>query len=82
MKNNGGKPTMKKPAEFLQGLGIGAGLIAAFGAVSLLLRPGLVGAGPNLAASMGKPVIEPRATVNTPAPLPPDYLDLCRNAGL
>ena len=38
---------MKKPAEFLQGFGIGAGLIAVVAAISLLYRPGLIVPGPD-----------------------------------
>jgi hypothetical protein len=74
---------MKKPAEFLQGFGIGAGLIAAVvAAISLLFRPGLIVPGQTHPAAAGKPVVEPRSAGETAALLPQDYLDLCRNAGL
>jgi hypothetical protein len=73
---------MKKPAEFLQGFGIGAGLIAAVAAISLFSRPGLIGPAQTRPAPAGKPIVEPRSVGEEPALLPLDYLDLCRNAGL
>jgi hypothetical protein len=73
---------MKKPAEFLQGFGIGAGLIAVMAAISLLFRPGLIVPGQTHPAPASKPVVEPRSAGETAALLPQDYLDLCRNAGL
>ncbi|HYV42543.1 MAG TPA: hypothetical protein VEO02_12195 [Thermoanaerobaculia bacterium] len=73
---------MKKPAEFLQGFGIGAGLIAAVAAISLLFRPGLLVPGQTHMAPSGKPIVEPRSAGQTTTLLPQDYLDLCRNAGL
>ncbi len=73
---------MKKPAEFLQGFGIGAGLIAAVAAISLLFRPGLIVPGQAHPAPAGKPAVEPRSAGETTAILPQDYLELCRNAGL
>ncbi len=74
---------MKKPAEFLQGFGIGVGLIAVVAAISLLSRPAT--AIPGQAARQapaGKPASEPRGAGHSAAILPPDYLDLCREAGL
>ena len=70
--------------QFAEGFGIGAALIVALGAVSLLFKPGLLGLG------LGQPRFGPRARSATgpraadtrPAPLPPDFLDLCRAAGL
>ncbi len=73
---------MKKPAEFLQGLGIGAGLIAVVAAISLLFRPAPSMPGQARQAPAGKPVVEPLGAGQSPAVLPPDYLDLCRRAGL
>jgi hypothetical protein len=70
---------MKRSTEFLQGFGIGAGLIAAVAAVSLLFRPGPGQAPP---APSGKPVVAPRGAGETAAVLTQDYLDLCRKAGL
>jgi hypothetical protein len=72
---------MKKPAEFLQGFGIGAGLIAVVAAVSLLFRPGLPGQ-TTLPGPSVKSAVEPCSAGETAALLPQDYLDLCRNAGL
>lgn len=73
---------MKPPTEFLQGFGIVAGLIAVMAAVSLFIRPALLGADQTRPAPTGKTAVEPRSAGQTPAPLPLDYLDLCRNAGL
>lgn len=73
---------MKKPAEFLQGFGIGAGLIAAVAAISLFSRPGLIGTGQTRPAPASEPIVEPCSVGEEPALLPQDYLDLCRNAGL
>ncbi len=73
---------MKKPTEFLHGFGIGAGLIAAVAAISLLFRPDLGVPGQTHQAPAGKPVVEPHNADETTELLPQDYLDLCRNAGL
>ena len=73
---------MKTPTEFLQGFGIGAGLIAVMAAISLFFRPGLLSPGQMRPAPARKTAVAPRAAVQTPAPLPEDYLDVCRNAGL
>ncbi len=73
---------MKTPAKFLEGFGIGAGLVAVLAAISLLARPGVIVPGQTAAAPAGEPIIEPRGVSATPALLPEDYLDLCRNAGL
>ena len=73
---------MNKPPEFLQGFGIGAGLIGVAAALTLLFRPAPPIAGAARQARAGKPVIEPRGASHTAAALPPDYLDLCRRAGL
>ena len=73
---------MKPPTEFLQGLGIGAGLIAVMAAISLLVRTGVVLPFAARPAKVAKPIIEPRGVSATSAHLSPDYLDLCRNAGL
>jgi hypothetical protein len=73
---------MKKPAEFLQGFGIGVGLIAVVAAISLLSRPATTLTGPAREASAGTPAVEPRGAGDSAAILPPDYLDLCREAGL
>jgi hypothetical protein len=73
---------MKKPAEFLQGFGIGAGVIAAVAAISLFSRPGLISSAQTPPAPADKPIVEPRSVGEEPAFLPQDYLELCRNAGL
>jgi hypothetical protein len=73
---------MKPPTGFLQGFGIGAGLIAVVAAISLFSRPGLIGPAQTRPAPAGKPIVEPRSAGEATALLPQDYLDLCRNAGL
>ncbi len=73
---------MKTPAEFLQGFGIGAALVAVVAAVSHLARPGVIVPGQTAPAPAGEPIIEPRGVGAMLALLPEDYLDLCRNAGL
>ena len=72
---------IKQPVQFLQGFGIAAGLFVVLGALSFFVRPG--------PAVLGKASAQPRQPAPTtgqvreqPAPLPADYLDLCRAAGL
>jgi hypothetical protein len=72
---------IKQPVQFLQGFGIAAGLFLALGALSFFIRPG--------AAALGKSTAQPRQSETRigevreqAAPLPPDYLDICRAAGL
>lgn len=69
---------MKPPSQLL-GLGIGAALVVAIGAASLLFRPGLFGL-VYARAPRSRPAVGSRA--ERPAPPPPDFLDLCRTAGL
>ena len=78
---------MKQPREFAEGLGIGAGLIVVLGAISILYAPDWIGiARPRLSvfrhARTRKPPLDSRSGDQKPALLPPDYLDLCRAAGL
>ena len=69
---------MKPPTQLL-GLGIGAALVVAIGAASLVFRPGFFGLAP-FRAPRARPVAGTRAV--RPAPPPSDFLDLCRTAGL
>ena len=73
---------MKNTTEFLQGFGIGAGLITVVAAISLLFRPAPAIPGQASQAPAEKIAAEPRVAGQSPALLPPDYLDLCREAGL
>ncbi len=73
---------MRPPTEFLQGFGIGAGLIAVMAAISLFYRPGLPGPGQMSPEQPGKTAAATPASGRAPATLPDDYLDVCRNAGL
>ena len=68
--------------KFAEGFGIGAALIVALGAVSLLIRPGLLGFGNLRPAPRTRPASRARATDTRPAPPPSDFLDVCRSAGL
>jgi hypothetical protein len=51
-------------------------------AISLLSRPATTLPGPARQAFAGKPASEPGGAGHSAAILPPDYLDLCREAGL
>lgn len=69
---------IKQPVQVLQGFGIAAGLFLALGALSFFVRHNP--AGPSEAAAQSpKPATR---TGEQAAPLPPDYLDICRAAGL
>lgn len=72
---------IKQPREFAQGLGIGAALMIAAGAISFFLRPS-----PADLASTSAPPANPAATTGElrtgTVSLPADYLDICRAAGL
>ena len=73
---------IKQPREFAQGLGIGAALMMiAAGAISFFLRPGPAGLGATAAPSP-KPLTMTGELVDKATPLPADYLDICRTAGL
>jgi hypothetical protein len=73
---------MKQPGTFIGAFGIGAALVAALGAVSFLVKTGLPGDNPRSASSAGE-ITHPAPTVKAqPIPPPPDFLDLCRSAGL
>ena len=71
---------IKQPVQFLQGFGIAAGLFVALGALSLFFRPNPAGLG-QATAQPPKPATTGEVREQA-APLPPDYLDICRAAGL
>ncbi len=73
---------MKKPTEFLQGLGLGAGVMAAVAAISLLFRAAPSISDPARRTPAGESAVESGGASRTAALLPADYLDLCRRAGL
>ncbi len=68
---------MKQPQEFAQGIGISMALMVAIGAVSVLVRPARLA----FAAASKRTA---RRAINPleQRPLPADYLDRCRAAGL
>ena len=72
---------IKQPREFAQGLGIGAAVMIAAGAISLFFRPNPADlAAP--AAPLPKAATRTGAVYDKAVPLPADYLDICRAAGL
>ena len=71
---------IKQPREFAQGLGIGAALMIALGAVSFF-RPSLAAVRLR-SPEPAKPAANTRKLSEKAATLPADYLDLCRAAGL
>jgi hypothetical protein len=63
-------------------LGIGAALVVAFGAISLLVKGGWSGFGqPRLVPGHGS-ASNPQAVRTLPAPLPENFDELCRAAGI
>ena len=73
---------MKPQRFYLGGLGIGATLLVAAGAITILFRPALAGLGHPRTVSQSEPPGKVRSVSQQPAPLPPDFLDLCRAAGV
>ena len=71
-----------KTKEGILGVGIGAALVVALGAVSFLVKAGWTGFGhPRLLAGHG--AAERRVAVRErTAPLPEDFDELCRAAGI
>ena len=72
---------IKQPRQPAQGFGIAAGLFLALGAVSLFFRPNPARVGEATAQSP-KPATSVGEVSEKAAPLPPDYLDICRAAGI
>jgi hypothetical protein len=68
---------MKQPLLFAQGIGIGMALMFALGAVSVLVRPGLVAL-----ATAGRRMARRPLNPLQQRTLPADHLDRCRAAGL
>jgi hypothetical protein len=73
---------MKQPGVLIGGFGMGVALVVALGAVSFFAKTGLPGDPSRLAPSAGAATPPTPAVKAQPAPLPPDFLDLCRNAGV
>ena len=71
----------KQPVQFLQGFGIAAGFFLALGAVSFFFRPSPAGLA-EATAQPQKPASTTGEVFEKAAPLPPDYLDICRAAGI
>lgn len=74
---------MSRGALFAEGVGTGVALALLAGAATLAWRPGLVAAW--LLGGLQGPLERgerPREWVRRIAPSPPDYLDVCRAAGL
>ena len=72
---------IRQPVQFLQGFGIAAGLFLALGALSFFVRPNPAGPG-EATAQPWQPATRTGGVSEQPAPLPADYLDFCRAAGL
>jgi hypothetical protein len=66
----------------LGGIGIGAAIVVAFGAVSLLVKAGWSGFGHPRLLPGEDPGKRPPAVRQQPAPLPEDFDELCRTAGI
>lgn len=71
---------MKK--EGLLKLGIGAAMAVALGAVSFFVRAGWAGNGDPKPSPGPEAQALNRAVRTQPAPLPPDFEELCRTAGV
>jgi len=72
---------IKQPMHFAQGFGVAAGLFLALGAISLFFRPNPLGLGETIAQAP-KPATSAGEVSEKTAPLPPDFPDICRAAGL
>lgn len=74
---------MWKRVNFAEGFGAGAGLMILLAGVSILVRSLLPGAGLNRAPETRNPSsLQASAGAETAPPLPADYPDRCRTAGL
>ena len=72
---------MKRKEGLLGGVGIGAALVVALGAVSFLVKAGWAGFGsPRLIPGPG--TARPTQAVNAQPPLPADFDEQCRAAGI
>ncbi|HKA35406.1 MAG TPA: hypothetical protein VKH43_01205 [Thermoanaerobaculia bacterium] len=72
---------MFRKEGILGGVGIGAALVVALGAVSFLVKAGWSGFGhPRLIPAHDSR--QPQAVRAQPAPLPEDFDELCRAAGI
>lgn len=72
---------IKQPVQFLQGFGIAAGLFLALGVLSFFVRPNPTSPG-EATVQPWQPATRTGGVRHQPAPPPPDYLDICRAAGL
>ena len=73
---------MKTKEGTLGGFGIGAMLVVALGAVSFLVKAGWPGSGQPRVVPPHDSARNPQAVRTQPVPLPEDFDDLCRAAGI
>ena len=72
---------INQPVQVAQGFGIAAGFFLALGAISLFVRANPAGLG-EATPQPPKPATRTAEVCERAAPLPPDYLDICRTAGI
>jgi hypothetical protein len=73
---------MKRKEGTLGGVGIGAALVVAFGALSFLVRAGWSGFGQPRLVPGHDSAGNPQAVRTEPVPVPEDFDELCRAAGI
>jgi hypothetical protein len=73
---------MKRKEGTLGGVGIGAALVVAFGALSFLVKAGWSGFGHPRLLPAHDSARNPGAVQTQPMPLPEDFDELCRAAGI
>jgi hypothetical protein len=73
----------KQPLQIVRSFGIAAGLFLALalGAISFFFRPIPAGLG-EATAQLPKPATTTGEVLEKAEPLPPDYLEICRAAGI
>ena len=71
-----------KTKEGILGVGIGAALLVALGAVSFLVRTGFAGLGQPRQIPVRQPAERRSVATAQPVDLPADFEEQCRSAGL